>query len=76
MQLNPTLLSAYADRLQGFKPTTLAKTFAEAEKRCKFFPSVAELREFAKQIVEYGEILDEEDTDAEVRYAQKIRNTQ
>ena len=46
---DPQLLTGYADRLEEFDECDLADTFAWAEEDCKFFPSVAELREVASE---------------------------
>lgn len=46
---NPQLLVGYADRLEEFEKVDLIEMFAWAEEDCKFFPSVAELREVASE---------------------------
>jgi len=43
------MLVGYADRLDQFDERDLGEAFAWAEEDCKFFPSVAELREIASE---------------------------
>jgi len=62
--ITPAMLGAYAENLETVEEGTLVEMFQLAEKKCKFFPTVAELLELVG--------LDDEDPDQDIRQAQRV----